>query len=102
MFEVLRRLTANYTEEEYKEWLAEPIAEPVATKRIPTIRGDERNKHVATALAEVALDTGYEPEFLYEVFDEQVNDRIELGEDIITARREAFDHVATVSYEQDW
>lgn len=98
MFELLRRLTANYTEEEYNEWLAEPVL----TKRIPTIRGDERVKHVATALAEVALDTGYEPEFLYEVFDEQMNDYIELGEDTVTARRKAFDMVAQISYEQDW
>ena len=99
MFELLRRLTADYTEEERQEWFMET---PQQIKPLPEIRGDERNKDIACLLADVADDTGYEPEFLYEVFDEQMNDYIELGEDIITARRKAFDHVATVSYEQDW
>ena len=98
MFEVLRRLTADYTEAEYREWLYEDYLKDIPkgknTFEIPTIDENERIKDIACMLACVAEDTGYEAEFLYERFDECLRD----GQ----TRREAFDYVAGVSYEYDW
>jgi len=66
------------------------------------INGDERIKDVACDLACVADDTGYEAEFLYEMFDEDMDDRLKSGETFIEARKNAFDYVVGVSYERDW
>ena len=98
MFEALRKLTANYTPEEYEAWLYEDYLADIPKGKneftIPTISEEDGVKDIACALAEVAEDTGYEPEFLYEMFSEIVRD----GE----TRTEAFEQVATISYEQDW
>lgn len=66
------------------------------------IRGDDHIKDIACDLACVADDTGYEAEFLYEMFDEDVDDRLKTGETFIEARKNAFDYVVGVSYERDW
>lgn len=99
MFEWLRRLTADYTEEERQEWFMET---PQQIKPLPEIRGDERNKDIACLLADVADDTGYEPEFLYEAFDEVLKDYLEDGVPFIRARRKAFIEVAETAMEQDY
>lgn len=99
MFEALRKLTANYTEAEYEAWI-ETAPETVGT--LPKVTGRERNKYIACLLADVALDTGYEPEYLYEVFDEIKDDYEELGMDTFEARKKAFYEVAEISYERDW
>ena len=106
MFEALRKLTANYTEEEYNAWLFDDYLKDVPKGKnnytVPEIKGNERIKDIACLLTEVADDTGYEPEFLYKQFDEAVADRRELGESFIDARRLAFNDVACISYEKDW
>lgn len=107
MFEALRKLTANYTEAEYEAWLYEECLADIPKGKnkvkIPTISEKEHIKDIACMLTEVALDTGYEPEFLYERFDEMVDELVDvLGEPIGKAHKEAFDFVAGVSYEQDW
>ena len=98
MFEALRKLTANYTPEEYEAWLMEDYLADIPKGKneftIPTISETDGFKDIACALADVAEATGYEPEFLYEMFSEQVRD----GQ----THKEAFDFVAGVSYEQDW
>ena len=53
-----------------------------------------RIKDIAQTLTEVALDTGYEPEFLYERFDEEVRD----GD----TWAQALAYVTGVSMERDW
>ena len=77
MFEVLRKLTANYSEEEYKAWLNE---EPEDIQWHPTpafkftedlIKGGfHRMKDFDIALHDIAEETGYEYEFLNKVFSE--------------------------------
>lgn len=99
MFECIRRLTADYTEEERQEWLMEL---PQEVKFFPEVRGDERNKDIACLLADIADDTGYEPEFLYEAFDEVLRDYLEDGMPVIRARRKAFIEVAEIAIEQDY
>lgn len=98
MFEALRKLTANYTESEYEAWLMEEYLADIPKGKneftIPTISDTDGFKDIACALADVAEATGYEPEFLYEMFSEQVKD----GQ----TRTEAFAYVAGVSYERDW
>ena len=92
MFEFLRKLTADYTEDEYVAWLHE--LGPVYKEKKPTISENEHIKDIAVMLTEVACDTGYEPEYLYERYDECFDDGY--------SRKEAFDFVAGVSYERDW
>jgi len=98
MFEALRKLTANYTEAEYEAWLYEDYLADIPKGKneftIPAITEEDGFKDIAVLLAEVAEETGYDAEFLYEMFSEQVAD----GQ----TRTEAFAHVAGVSYEQDW
>ena len=98
MFEALRRLTADYTEAEYKAWLYEEYLADIPKGKneftIPTISEEDSFKDIACALSEVAEETGYEAEFLYEMFSESVRD----GQ----THKEAFDYVASVSYEYDW
>ena len=98
MFEALRKLTANYTPAEYEAWLYEDYLADIPKGKnefkIPTISENDGFKDIACALSEVAEDTGYEAEFLYEMFSECVKD----GQ----TNKEAFDYVAGVSYEQDW
>lgn len=100
--EAIRRLTANYTEEEYNKWLWCEGNSTTGNHYYDSIKGNEHIKDIACNLACVADDTGYEPEFLYEMFDECTNDHQEMGEDFFTARKHAFDYVVGVSYEQDW
>lgn len=98
MFEALRRLTADYTPAEYEAWLYDDYLKDIPKGQnvfaIPSISEDDSFKDIACALSEVADATGYEAEFLYEMFSESVRD----GQ----TRKEAFDSVATISYEQDW
>lgn len=114
MFEWLRKLTADYTEEEYEKYLREPedrtdyleIMQPDKSyifvpksqfervDKIPELGEVHSMRDVACALAEVALDTGYEPELLYNLFSECV---AECG-----SYDGAFKDVATISYEHDW
>lgn len=96
MFEALRKLTANYTEAEYERWIE---SEPTP---LPEVRGDERNKDIACMLADIADDTGYKPEFLYNMFDEVLKDYLEDGNAIVTARRKAFIEVAEIALERDY
>lgn len=101
--ELLRRLTADYTEEEYKEWLNEPSDIDAITRRYnEPIRGDEHFKDIYCDLTCVAEDTGYEPEFLINMFCESVDDMVSLGESLKYAYKHSFDYVVGVSYEQDW
>lgn len=111
--EWLRKLTANYTEEEYKEYLqdtsdiyayleAAGIPKGKNVFKVPEIKGNERPKDVACLLSDVAENTGYSAEFLYGQFEEVVKDYQELGDTLINARKKAFEYVATVSYEHDW
>lgn len=121
--ELLRRFTASYSEEEYKEWLFErPTTEDefsswcarkpegIDSMVADAQTGFNRNqtevlnkfgnlneygmKDFSCALADVANDTGYNFEFLLDMFGEMVAD----GETF----RDAFAHVAGVSYEYDW
>lgn len=98
MFEALRRLTADYTPAEYEAWLYEGYLANIPkgnnTFEIPTISENEHIKDIACMLSCVAEDTGYPAEYLYERYDECLRD----GQ----TRKEAFDFVAGVSYEQDW
>ena len=114
MWEWLRKLTAGYTEEEYREYLREPedrtnyleIMQPdnsylfvpktqfEPVDKIPELGEVHSIKDIACRLAEVAIDTGYEPELLYELVAECVEDG--------NTYEEAFSHVAEVSYEHDW
>lgn len=98
MFEALRKLTADYTEAEYEAWLMEDYLADIPKGKneftIPTISENDGFKDIACALADVAEDTGYEPEFLYEMFSEQVKD----GQ----THKAAFEMVAGISYEMDW
>lgn len=98
MFEALRKLTATYDEAEYEAWLMEDYLADIPKGKneftIPTISEDAGFREIACALADVAEDTGYEAEFLYEMFSEQVKD----GQ----THKEAFETVAGTSYEMDW
>lgn len=97
MFEALRKLTANYTEAEYERWIE---SEP---KPLPAIRGDEGRKDLAYAIAEVAFDTGYESDFLGDMFLEIAKDYVdEFGMSEKEACKKAFREVAEISYERDW
>lgn len=101
--ETIRKLTANYTEEEYREYLEQPTdLEAISRKYWDSIKGDEHTKDIACDLACVAIDTGYDAEFLYQMFDESVEDRMSMGETFTDARRLAFDDVVAISYERDW
>ena len=107
--DAVRRLTANYTEEEYREYLEEKtfdylhdIPKGQNDYSVPEITGKERNKDIACLLSEIAEETGYESAFLYEQFEESYQDLRELGETAIEARKQAFNSVASISYEQDW
>lgn len=120
MFELLRKLTANYTEEEYKEWLAEPVPEDnedhTTAHRISwceglkcwiDLDGDadkwyyepklkfESLKDVVSALQKVAYETGY---LLTDLCDEVE----ELVKEDGQTYEEAVSYVAGVSYEHDW
>ena len=96
--EELRKLTANYTEEEYREYL---VAEPEFKEWHPTpsfkfteeiVKGGfHRMKDIYTALCEIADATGYSIDFLIEVYDECDED--ESAEDrIITISDIALEH----------
>ena len=101
--EDLRKLTANYTEEEYRNYLNAPTdVDALTRKYYEPIKGDEYVKDIACDLACVADDTGYDAEFLYQMFDESVEDHMSLGETFEEARRSAFDVVVGISYERDW
>lgn len=107
--ELLRRLTADYTEEERREYLEETtfnylsdIPKGENDFHLPEVTGKERNKEIAGLLSDVAEETGYEEVFLWERFSDVVRDLVELGETFTNARKEAFIDVATISYEQDW
>lgn len=101
--EAIKKLTANYTEEEYREYLDKPLnLDAISRKYWDSIKGDEHIKDIACDLACVAIDTGYDAEFLYQMFDESVDDRMSLGETFEDARRLAFDDVVAISYERDW
>lgn len=103
--DAIRRLTANYTEEEYKAYLSEYLADIPKGKNeytVPEIVGNERIKDIACMLSQIAEETGYEDSFLYERFEECARDRRECGETVIQARRNAFEDVACISYEHDW
>ena len=116
MVELIRRLTADYSELEYKEWLNEDesyldyfevaradgsyvFVDPKLYKKIEpedviTIDDTYTLKDIACALDEVASKTGYESELLYSIFMDKLKD----GD----TPKEAFDHVACVSHEMDW
>lgn len=96
MLEALRKLTADYTEAEYQEWIE---SEP---RPVPEISENEHIKDIAAELTSVALDTGYEPEFLYQMFDEATAEHLEDGLSLGLAHKKAFDEVAGISYEFDW
>lgn len=113
--ELIRKLTADYTEEEYRAFLSEsPIEEPTA-HRIAWCEGIgcfvdldmnaeqwyyapklkyKSLKDVVADLQRVSDETGYELPFLCELVEEQVRD----GE----TYADAVEHVAGVSYEHDW
>lgn len=91
---LLRRLTADYTEEEYQEWLDEDtltsLLEP-APKKEPMFHS---MKEVSTALLDLSESTGYGYDFLVDVFNELLLDGNTIDE--------AFNHVYCVSMEHDW
>ena len=111
----LRRLTADYTEAEYENYIAEIPYEPPTAHRIERceelgswvdldMNADEwyyapklhftSMKDIVAALQRVAEETGYDLQFLCEMAEESRKD----GDDY----EEAVEHVAGVSYEQDW
>lgn len=118
--EWLRKLTANYTEDEYKSYLFdEPqkydkwwfdydeIKQPdgdykyIDKKKTEWVKCEPPHvddscsfKDMAIALSETAKDTGYEVEFLYSMVMEYVND----GETFV----DAVNSVIATSYERDW
>lgn len=123
MFEWLRKLTTDYTEEEYNAWLfSHPMTDEQIDEWCAAIPGGIKtprekeelrwNKaasryvskygninfcdkdEVAEALAQVADDTGYTPEFIGEMFFDALLD----GEE----PRDAFYNIAIISYEKDW
>ena len=105
----MRRLTADYTEEEYREYLEESVCDylkdiPKGKNifEVPEVKGTESNKDIACLLSDVAQETGYEDSFLWDQFVESVKDLMDLGETFFEARKAAFESVATISYEQDW
>ena len=106
MFEWIRRLTANYTQKEYEDWLfGSYLAEIPKGKNVFEVADIGERAHIkdiVCMLSDVAEETGYEPEFLYERFDEITDDYLELGETLGDAHRLAFEETATISYEQDW
>lgn len=62
-----------------------------------------RNKDdFAESLMEVEKDTGYEIDFLYDIFVEIFEEEMEDCMDYDEAAYNAAEHTVTVSYEQDW
>ena len=57
---------------------------------------------MAEALIEVEKDTGYEIEFLYDIFTEIFEEEMEDCMDYETAAHKAAHETVTISYEQDW
>ena len=98
MFEWIRKLTAGYTEEEYREWLYEDYLADIPKGKneftIPTVTENYSFKDIACLLEEVAEETGYDSQFLCDMVSECMED----GQ----SATEAFAYVAGVSYEQDW
>ena len=111
--DAIRRLTANYTEEEYKAYLSEnhePTAHRISwcegLKCFVDLDANAEKWYYApklnyTSLKDIVCDlqrvsdeTGYELSFLCELVEEGVQD----GE----TYEEAVEHVAAVSYEHDW
>ena len=101
MFECIRKLTANYTEDEYKEYLEEP-PQVTNTRMYPDLRECRGMKDLACMLADVADDTGYEPEFLWDKFNDTLKEYVEDGMHVEKEYRRAYIDVAEISYEQDW
>ena len=67
-----------------------------------TVEGNEDFKDMDAMLDEIAIRTGYSKEMLTSIFDEDVEDRMSLGEGFTEARRNAFENVACISHEMDW
>lgn len=69
---------------------------------INDINGNEHFKDIFCDLTCVGLDTGYEPEFLIDVFNEGVDDLLSLGESRKYAYKESFRSVVITAYEYDY
>lgn len=57
---------------------------------------------LADALFAVEKDTGYDIDFIYDIFVEQYEDELDDAEDIETAAGRAAHTTITVAYEQDY
>ena len=101
MFEFMRKLTADYTEAEYDRYLWCDGLDSFVNmdaNRDKWYYAKKLNytsyKEVATDLATVAADTGYDYDDLCKLYTEKVRD----GETL----EEAMEYIAGVSYEHDW
>ena len=124
MLELIRKLTSNYSQEEYENWLwSEGVdfrTDIESTERdaykeltthnnnsvfirkdqykpvegLPSLDGTENSKDIAIMLEDVACRTGYDYKLLSDVFTEALQD----GETI----KEAFDQTVTVAFELDY
>ena len=107
--DAVRRLTANYTEEEYREYLAEKPHRLVYCDGIGDYVDLDMNadkwycasrlkytsvKEIATDLQRVSDATGYGYDFLAEQYKESIKD----GD----TPEEAMETIAGISYERDW
>jgi len=123
----MRRLTADYTEEEYREYLEESPIEEKKTIKLNDEMKDTLKKlqrmiegalkfsmwkdehgfsdlkfnsmqDIRDAISELSEATGYEVEFLCDTLEEILHD--EYADE--NTYEEAFDTVMTISYEHDW
>lgn len=101
MFEAIRRLTANYTEEEYHRWLwCDGLSTWVdmdanLDKWYYAKNLNYTSVHeIADDLMEVSEDTGYDYNFLIEMYTDSIRD----GQSC----ESAMEYVAGISYEKDW
>lgn len=107
--EAIRRLTANYTQEEYNDYLYNDGHSYLYCDGLKTWIDMDMNmnewyyakklhytsfRQIAEDLAQVADDTGYEYSYLADRFMEQLHDG--------NSAEESMEHVAGVSYEFDW
>ena len=72
----------------------------INTVRDTFLRGDKDN--FTESLIAVEEDTGYEIDFLYDIFVEIIEDEMEDGMDYDEAVYNAAESTVTISYEQDW
>ena len=101
MFEALRKLTANYTEEEYERYLWYEGLGTFVDMDMNEYKWYSADKLNYTSMKDIVADvqritdeTHYDFRFLCEMVSESVKDG--------NTYEEAVEYVAGVSYEKDW